>query len=173
MYSLNLRNDILYFKDIESIHLPKLLSWYNNLDSFKYATGVYSKISTDVLEDILNKTINCTRSFFAGINLTVSNEMIGILKGQFSDNGNTVWINMMIIDLKYQNRGYGRKSIEMLVKHLEKNCSTRVLYLAVAQDNTAGRAFWQKLSFNEVDRVKDYVNLSGLSQRVIIMSKSI
>lgn len=170
---LNLRNDVLYFKDVESMQLPKLLGWYNNLDSFRFATGVNSKISMDVLEDMLDKTAKCSRNFFKGINLTVSGEMIGIVKGQYSDDGNSVWINMMIIDLKYQRKGYGRKSMEMLAEYFKKNCGIKALYLAVAEDNAAGRAFWQKLNFTEVYRVKNYFNSGGLPQSVIILNKLI
>lgn len=168
---LNLQNDVLYFKDVESMNLPKLLGWYNNLDSFRFATGINSKISMDVLEGMLNKTAKCSRTFIKGINLTASGEMIGILKGQYSDDGNSVWLNMIIIDLKHQRKGYGRKSMEMLVEYFKKNCGIKAMYLAVAENNAAGRAFWQKLNFTEVYRANSHFYSDGLPQSVIIMNR--
>ena len=82
----------------------------------------------------------CTNEFFVGIYSYVENKMIGILKGRLEyENKNTVWISSIVIDLVYQNKGYGSLCIRILLEHLKLYNKIKEAYLAVIEVNEQGR----------------------------------
>lgn len=173
MYSLSISNYTLYFQDVEVVQLPKLLGWYLEFKDFKFAKGIDEYISIEVLENMLKKSMDSARSFFVGIYLKDSKEMIGMLKGQFSEKGDRVWINSIIIDKFYQRKGYASEAIELLLQQIRQNGNTKALYLAVSENNKIGRGFWGKLSFNEIKRVRGCNTFNSVNQNMIIMYKQI
>ncbi|GAE86889.1 hypothetical protein [Acetivibrio straminisolvens] len=44
MYPLNIDGEELYLRDLKINDLPHLLKWYNNINDFAFATGVYQPI---------------------------------------------------------------------------------------------------------------------------------
>jgi len=65
MYSLNIKNDSIYLKDVEIEQLPEILKWYNNVDDFSFATGVDRPIVLKDLKLRYTEAAICSREFFA------------------------------------------------------------------------------------------------------------
>lgn len=50
----------------------------------------------------------------------------------YINNGKTVWINRLMIDKKYQNKGFGKKSFIKLISSLKKDKNINKLELATS-----------------------------------------
>jgi RimJ/RimL family protein N-acetyltransferase len=174
MFSLNIQGDSVYFRDIKPEHLPQILNWYNKIEDFKFATGIDQPMTIEMLTQKYAEISICTNEFFVGIYSYVENKMIGILKGRLEyENKNTVWISSIVIDLVYQNKGYGSLSIRILIEHLKLYSKIKEAYLAVIEVNEQGRRFWSKNCFNEVRRIHNHIRLQNKQQNVIIMHRAL
>lgn len=174
MFSLNINNDKVKFRDIKLQDLPLILEWYNKVDDFKFATGIDSPIT---IENIRKKyaevSISCNE-FFVGIYLNNENIMIGILKGSLKYNeADGLWISSIVIDTSYQNKGYGTSAINLLLNYLKIHNGLKNIYLAVVEENTFGRIFWKRQNFCELRKIENHLRLQNKDQNVIIMHKRI
>ena len=174
MYSLEIENEEIYFKNIRPGDLPVVLEWYNRTDDFKYATGVDTPMT---LEDLAGKyaevAISCNE-FFAGIYTKKQDMMIGLLKGSLKyKRKDAVWIRSIVIDTSHQNMGYGSLTVALLLKHLKTASNIENAYLAVLEENIKGRAFWSKNGFSEMRRVDNHLYLQDKRRNIIIMYKKI
>lgn len=174
MLKLNLQNSEIFIKDIKYEQLPMLLEWYNNVDEFKFATGVDKPIPLEELTLRYAEAAISSCEFFSAIYLRNQGKMIGILKGRIKfKNKLAVWINSIVIDPNYQNKGFGTSSIELLLRYLKSELSVNGAFLSVIADNIKGRNFWDKLGFNEARKMSNHAHLEGKSQDVIILYKPI
>jgi ribosomal protein S18 acetylase RimI-like enzyme len=173
MFPLNMSCDFIYFKDIKLEHLPYILKWYNKVDDFKFATGIDTPITLEVLTQKYAEVAICGDEFFTGI-YNKEEKMIGILKGRLKyKNRDAVWISSIVIDTEYQHRGYGRVVINLLLNYLKEKNKVRGVYLAVVEENLQGRTFWLKQSFKELRRIENHLKLQDKQRNVIIMYKQI
>ncbi|MFZ5986278.1 MAG: GNAT family N-acetyltransferase [Bacillota bacterium] len=174
MYPLNINSKVIYFRDLKISHLPKILKWYNNIDEFRFATGIDKPISFSEMTKKYFESLLCTTEFFVGIYKNFSTEMIGILKGQFIlTPQKAVWISSIMIDPDYQGRGLGREAINLLIQHLRTNSEVKELYLAVAENNIKGKLFWKRQDFKELKRIDNCLHLQNQPQNIIVMYRSI
>lgn len=174
MLSLNIQNEIVYFKDIKLEHLPKILDWYNKVDDYKFATGIDKTITMDLLTKKYAEVAICSEEFFTGIFLKREEKMIGILKGRLDHgNKNVVWISSIVIDICYQNKGYGKAVIALLLSYFKKNNKIEDAFLSVIEENIQGREFWKSQNFKEVRKIENHIKLQDKNQNIIIMSKNL
>lgn len=170
MYIVNARDDDIYLLNITPFNLKNVYEWYND-EEFKYATGMDGKMS---LKQLAQKYIEVKKSeehFWVGIFIS-SNEMIGVLKGQIKYGPKvSVWINTLIIDKAFQNKGYGAKAIKLFLSYTKKKSNISVVYIAVSDRNEGGCKFWGKLGFENYSSIKDCINFSGEISNAIIMYK--
>lgn len=172
MFSLNIQNDDLYFRDIKPEHLPLILNWYNRVDDFRYATGIDIPISLGTLTQKYAEVAICKNEFFVGIYSIKEDKMIGILKGRLRYNDkDAVWISSIVIDSVFQQKGYGKSAIKLLLDYLKINYKIRCAYLAVIEVNMQGRKFWIKQNFRELRKIDNHLKLHDKNQNVIIMYK--
>ena len=172
MLSLNIQAQTVYFKDIKLEHLPQILKWYNKIDDFKFATGIDQPMTIEMLTEKYAEVSICTNEFFVGIYCATHHQMIGILKGRLEyENKHSVWISSLVIDLLYQNKGYGSVAIKMLLDHFKDFNQIKDAYLAVIEVNEQGIGFWHKNSFTEVRKIKNHIKLQNKQQNVIIMHR--
>lgn len=174
MLPLNIQNERVYFRDIRLEHLPQILDWYNKVDDFKFATGIDKTITIDLLTKKYAEVAICSEEFFTGVFLKKEEKMIGILKGRLDhENKNVVWISSIVIDTNYQNKGYGKSVIELLLSHFKRNNGIENAYLSVIEENIQGRGFWTSQNFQEVRRIENHIKLQERQQNIIIMYKKI
>lgn len=174
MYPLNIDGDKIYIRDLEISDLPHLMKWYNNVSNFSFATGIYDPIT---LREMINRYFiirTSPRFFFAGIYMRTSSEMIGILKGQLKSGAEELaWINSIIIDPNFQGKGYGRKTVNLLVEHMKEYSRVKKLYLSVAEENIKGMIFWEKQSFKAVKKINRGGGSKGKCENIVIMYREI
>lgn len=58
-----------------------------------------------------------------------------------------VWMDRLLIDARYQGRGYGRAAMEQLLIRLEATYHRRRIYLSVFPENEAALQLYQSLGF--------------------------
>ena len=173
MLSINTHNNTVFFRDIKTEHLPRILDWYNKIDDFKFATGIDAPISMGILMGKLAEVRISSEEFFVGIHLRQS-EMIGVLKGRVQNRiRSTAWINSIVIDPLYQKKGYGSSAIELLLWYLSTQKGTQTVLLSVIEENTAGVEFWSKNGFQKIRRIENHIILQDKGQNVIIMQKTL
>ena len=59
----------------------------------------------------------------------------------------TLW--KFMIDSRYQNRGYGRKALELGIKHLQKRFGVSEIYTGVVPGNAVAKKLYESVGFKE------------------------
>lgn len=58
-----------------------------------------------------------------------------------------LWLDRILIDWKYQKRGYGKAAVLGLLKRLRQEYGRRQIYLSVYENNVAAIAMYQQIGF--------------------------
>ena len=61
---------------------------------------------------------------------------------------NRVWFDRFMIDSKFQGRGYGKQSLDVLIRHIEKLYNTSEIYLSIFEENILALEMYKNLGFN-------------------------
>ncbi|NLK68539.1 MAG: GNAT family N-acetyltransferase [Clostridiaceae bacterium] len=131
--------DIL-LKPINQGNLFLLKQWYEQVDSYGFATGGKS------VKDILPVDEN---SFILGIFITPENKCIGVISGDFKQAKQPVlWIKTFMIDAVWQRKRYGTLSFNILCDYASQQFGIKCVYISVSKENLAGIAFWNKMGMN-------------------------
>ena len=67
---------------------------------------------------------------------------------------NRVWLDRFMIDEKFQGKGYGKKSLMVLINHIEELYNTKKIYLSIFEKNKLALKMYKNLGFEfngEVD----------------------
>ena len=73
--------------------------------------------------------------------------MVGPYKGE-------MWIWRLMVDHRYQRRGYGREAVQALV-HSSQAQGHAKIYLSYEPENVVGAQFYASLGFRETGRIDD------------------
>lgn len=60
---------------------------------------------------------------------------------------NQVWFDRFLIDHRYQHKGYGRKSVELVIDHLHNEFPGMDIRLSVYDDNEVAIALYESFGF--------------------------
>ncbi|WDV47967.1 GNAT family N-acetyltransferase [Clostridiaceae bacterium M8S5] len=84
-----------------------------------------------------------------GINNTIIGyAMYGIWQDKTNRYDDETWIDRMLIDEKYQGKGYGKEAFKKLIEIVEKEYSTDKIYLSVYKENLKAIGLYQQLGFS-------------------------
>lgn len=173
MYSLNVNGEKIYLRDIKLQQMPMILSWYNNIDEFKFATGIDRFISMEELNRKLYEIAINENMFFSGI-FGTRDELLGVFKGVMgSKDIDSVWIHLLLIDALHQRKGIGTRAMALLQDYLKALGKFRNMYLLVLEDNVRGRKFWHRNGFDEVNKLTKKNWFNHKMENVVIMGKNI
>jgi len=74
-------------------------------------------------------------------------QLIGFaLYGSFGPNKHT-WIDRLMIDEKYQGKGYGKLTMIKLIDRVSKEYGVNEIYLSIIEENTAAQKLYQSIGF--------------------------
>ena len=108
MYSLNVNNNDIYFKNVQLNELTEIYKWYNNIKEYGFATGVENPVSfQDILKEYY-KVLSSPEEFFISL-YNISNEMVGVIKGNFIEEKKIVWIKVFIIKTGFQKKAMEKR----------------------------------------------------------------
>ena len=74
-------------------------------------------------------------------------EMIGFLLYDYDEELNGWSLSRFMIDIKYQNKGFGRKALEKFLEYFQSKFPNKSLYTSVEIDNDIAIKLYQKYGF--------------------------
>ncbi len=77
--------------------------------------------------------------------------IIGFIEYGFDPNLKSYWIKELIIDKKYQNKGYGKTAVEQLLKILKEKHNYEIVYAGYKPNNFNSKKLCESLGFKETD----------------------
>ncbi|MEY8559219.1 GNAT family N-acetyltransferase [Jeotgalicoccus halotolerans] len=78
-------------------------------------------------------------------------EIVGFaMYGAFGKNPDT-WIDRIIIDEKYQGKGFGKLAMKELIKIITEKYNVNIVYLSFVENNDVARKLYENLGFNFTD----------------------
>ncbi len=60
-----------------------------------------------------------------------------------------VWLDRFMIDKKYQGKGYGKKSMVLILEKMYEDYRCKKIYLSVHEDNRTAIELYEKLGFKK------------------------
>lgn len=78
-------------------------------------------------------------------------EVVGFaMYGSFGPNRDT-WIDRIMIDEKYQGRGFGRAAMVKLIDIVSKKYEVNVVYLSIIEENQVARKLYESIGFQYIN----------------------
>lgn len=82
-------------------------------------------------------------------------EMVGFaMFGLDTDDGRYYLIRLMI-DEKFQGRGYGRKAVHAVIEKMRETPECRELYLSFVPENTGAAALYESIGFERTGEISE------------------
>lgn len=78
---------------------------------------------------------------------------VGFLMYCIDVDDNNYWIYRLMIDEKYQGRGFGKKAMELIMDEIRKDRNHNVIYISFEPDNQGARLLYEKLGFISDNRM--------------------
>jgi diamine N-acetyltransferase len=72
-----------------------------------------------------------------------------IMYGNEPQDNNEYWIDRLMIDEKYQQRGFGKIAMEIIIEKIKQDKAHNRIKLSTDPENIIGRKFYRTLGFKE------------------------
>ncbi|MEN8702333.1 GNAT family N-acetyltransferase [Bacillus infantis] len=82
-------------------------------------------------------------------------ELVGFTMYCMDFDDKEYWIYRLMIDAKYQSKGYGKAAMEKLIEQIKEDKDHRVIYLSFEPENDRAKELYEKLGFEADGRVID------------------
>ncbi len=70
--------------------------------------------------------------------------------GSFGPNKDT-WIDRIMIDEKYQGKGFGRIAMTSLINIVSKKYDVNTIYLSIVEENTLAYSLYKSIGFEYIN----------------------
>lgn len=160
----------ILFRALEPKDTAVLEKWYRMTDQLGYATGF--KSFDEVKERIKNNSGHS--SVISMILLENREEPVGFVYGELKmlNQANVLWIYLIIIDPAWQMQGIGTRAVNKLLRFAANHFNVSLCLITVAEKNSQGMRFWEKLGFLRSLPLEESLNTFGPAG-IAIMKKSI
>ncbi|EPY12095.1 MULTISPECIES: GNAT family N-acetyltransferase [Paenibacillus] len=81
--------------------------------------------------------------------------LVGFTMYCIDEEDHEYWIYRLMIDTKYQSKGYGKAAMELLIERIKEDRQHRVIYISFEPENIWAKQLYGKLGFTEDGRVID------------------
>lgn len=78
-------------------------------------------------------------------------EYVGLVGCGYDEDGISGYINPLMIDRKFQGRGYSKEALRLIIDYLSKQLKVTVIHLGHRKNNKAASALYESLGFVIVD----------------------
>ncbi|MGD6855829.1 GNAT family N-acetyltransferase [Bacillus infantis] len=82
-------------------------------------------------------------------------ELVGFTMYCMDFDDKEYWIYRLMIDAKYQSKGYGKAAMEKLIEQIKEDKDHQVIYLSFEPENDRAKEMYEKLGFEADGRVID------------------
>ncbi|NFJ20890.1 GNAT family N-acetyltransferase [Clostridium botulinum] len=76
-----------------------------------------------------------------------NNKIIGFAMYGYFEKETRLWLDRFMIDYKYQNKGYGKSSLELLISVMINEYKCNKIYLSTFKDNIGAIKLYEKFGF--------------------------
>ncbi|BDB01773.1 GNAT family N-acetyltransferase [Clostridium botulinum] len=76
-----------------------------------------------------------------------NNKLIGFAMYGYFEKETRLWLDRFMIDYKYQNKGYGKSSLELLIIVMINEYKCNKIYLSTFKDNIEAIKLYEKFGF--------------------------
>ncbi|ACQ54522.1 GNAT family N-acetyltransferase [Clostridium botulinum] len=76
-----------------------------------------------------------------------NNKLIGFAMYGYFEKETRLWLDRFMIDYKYQNKGYGKSSLELLISVMINEYKCNKIYLSIFKDNIEAIKLYEKFGF--------------------------
>lgn len=174
MIDIEINDDIICFENIKKDDYSMVLEWYNDIDEYKFATGIDVPIKIEKLHKKFREVLISELEFFVGIYMKDSKKCIGVVRGgvntKFQD---SLWINSIIIDKAYQRKGYGSRTIKLIIEFFEVHYNILNAYISVVDKNIKAKCFWENMNFIMFREMNNHLIIDNEKQNVLILKKQL
>ncbi len=114
----------------------------------------YIESSEHCLQDALNNAYDMEWHFYG---IYLQDKLIGFaMHGiQYVEQQEEVWLDRFMIDQVYQNKGYGKQGMKIIIEQLYEEYHCSILYLSVIQENKKAISMYQSLGFIKTKQIDD------------------
>ena len=85
--------------------------------------------------------------------LYAENRPVGFVMYALDEDDHEYWIYRLMIDKRYQRRGYGREAMRMLIERIQADENHRVIYISFEPENLPAQTLYESLGFVPDGRV--------------------
>ena len=82
-------------------------------------------------------------------------EMVGFVMSGFDADENRFYLVRLMIDERFQGRGYGRAATLAFIEKMRKNEDCREIYLSFVPENTGAEALYKSIGFERTGDIDD------------------
>lgn len=83
--------------------------------------------------------------------------LVGIVAYGIDPDIDTPWITTVMIDQKYQRKGYGRKAIEQLIDYIRNKYDYKKIIIGHSPKNHVAAKLYESLGFHELKQEDDEI----------------
>ena len=87
------------------------------------------------------------KRFFPIPNVEWIDIIVGLIGGGFDEDGVTGYINPVMIDRRYQGKGYGRQAMRLMILYLQENLHVTRINIGHRKTNQAAGHLYESLGF--------------------------
>lgn len=168
---IGIHDDVVTLKNIEEKDFPKILIWKNDFDLLVLNQANPFPATVKDIENWYYSNHEDKNQVLFGIYLVPEMELIGINRLSFIHwiNG-TAEVGIYIGNEEFRYRGYGYKSLKLILTYAFKTLKLRKLYLKVGASNENAIHLYEKIGFKQEGLYKDHVWNNGAYEDVLFMS---
>ncbi len=83
------------------------------------------------------------------------NEPVGFVMYAMDEDEREYSIYRVMIDKRYQSRGFGREALRLLLERLQADRERHVIFISFAPENAWAKALYESVGFVSDDRIED------------------
>ena len=83
-------------------------------------------------------------------------KIVGLIGLGYDEDGISGYINPLMIDEKYQGKGYSKEALRLAIEYLKDNFEVQVIHLGHRKNNNSASALYESFGFVIVDEDEQY-----------------
>lgn len=125
---------------------------FKDIDKNNWRAVVELKVKSEQLSFIESNALSIAESKYIKNwvvkAIYLGEELIGFtMYGLFEDEGGRVWLDRFMIDEKFQGKGYAKKILLQLIKHISKEFNNDKIYLSIFEENKHALRLYENIGF--------------------------
>lgn len=105
----------------------------------------------------------CYENLWQPLAMYVAEQPVGFMMWAIDSNDGSCWLGGILVDQRYQRRGYGRQAVQAAIALLSEQYGHQHFALSYQPANSVAQKLYQSLGFSETDEWEDDEIVARLS----------